>query len=160
MKKVIVILSLIMVIASIPACNKSTLPLQEKCSAGATKFVEDLKFEVANYTHHYNKKLDACLVRVDVRLCCPKNLTLLGCWAQSKELDAYLNYLRYCGEPDTHEYVHDIALYNVFENKKIGHCGDIITNFSRPGVTILCSINNKDIQFNEFENIIKQYMEE
>jgi hypothetical protein len=117
---------------------QSTLALQEKCTEGAKKFIERLNAPTT-YTCHYNKKHDACFSRVgyylgqikeDVKLIDGKTMTLI-----------HPNWM--------------VTLYNVFDGKMIGNCAYVGTEKQECWVG-----NSKCKTIDEFENLIRPFMEE
>jgi hypothetical protein len=143
--KIIVLLSIsILVFAVIPVYGQSTLSLQEKCSEGAKKFVERLD-SVVTYDSHYNKKLDKCFIRVGFYFGVEKEKLN---WGNGKT-----TALRH---PQTMQ-----ALYNVFDGKMIGR------SFLNGMKMEICYVENTkckphddpDLMIDEFENLIRPYME-
>ena len=140
MKIVVLVIAFlfVLVLAVIPVYAQSTLALQEKCAAGAKTFVEHLD-SVASYYFHYNKKLDKCFIHVGFYLGLTKKTI--------NRNDGKTIILR-----DRHWMV---ALYNVFDSKMIGNCDYIDTETQECWVE-----KTKCKTIEEYENIIKPYMEE
>ena len=135
--KIIAVLS-ISVLVVIPAYAQSTLALQEKCSEGAKKFIERLD-SVVSYDSHYNKKLDKCFIRVGFYFGVEKEKLN---WGNGKTTT-----LRH---PQTMQ-----ALYNVFDGKMIGNCAYVGM------VKQECWVGNTKCKtIDEFENLLRPYMEE
>ena len=138
MGKIIAVFSIfILVLVGIPAYAQSTLFLQEKCTEGAKIFVERLNAS-DTYISHYNKKHDACFIRVgfyfgqikeDIKLGKGKNMTL-----------KHPNWM--------------VTLYNVFDGKMIGNCAYVGMEKQECWVG-----NSKCKTIDEFENLIRPYME-
>jgi len=126
------------VTASSSSHAQSTLELQEKCAEGAKAFVLRLD-SVAAYDVHYSKKLDGCFLRAGF---------YLGSTSEDMKLpDGKVMALKH---PHTMQ-----ALYNVFDGKMIG-------NFGLIGMEVQnCWIaNTKCKTIDEFENLLKPYLEQ
>lgn len=66
MKTILVLLVAVSLLIPISVNAQSTLPLQQKCSEGAHRFLERHSFKgIINHVSHYNKKLDRCFIRID-----------------------------------------------------------------------------------------------
>lgn len=146
MEKIIVSLGiLVLVLAVMPLYAQSTLPLQEKCAEGGKAFVERLD-SVFSYDSHYNKKLDKCLIRVGFYFGVSKEKLNIG-----NGKTAALKH------PQTMQ-----ALYNVFDGKMIGK------TYSNGMKMEICYVGNTEckphddpyLMMEEFENLIRPYMEE
>jgi hypothetical protein len=137
-KIIAVLIISIFVFAVIQAYSQSTLPLQEKCAEGAKKFVERLDSPTA-YTCHYNKKLDRCFSRVGYYLDQIKEDIKLGD-GKTKMLK-HPNWM--------------VVLYDVYDGKMIGNCSYVGMEKQECWVG-----NTKCKTIDEFENLIRPYMEE
>jgi len=120
------------------ASAESTIPFQEKCSKAAKEFVERLD-SPTTFNSHYNKKLDTCFMRVGFYL------------GQIKE-----NVKLADGSNKTLKHPEwMVALYSVFDEKMIGNCAYVGTGKQECWVgTTKCKT------IDEFENLIRPYMEE
>ena len=146
MKKLITSLGIFtLVLAVTPVYAQSTLPLQEKCAEGGKTFVERLE-SVVSYNTHYNKKLDKCFIRVGFYF-----------GVEEEKLDMGNGKKVTLKHPQTMQ-----ALYNVFDGKLIGKT-------SSNGMKIeTCYVENTKckphddpyLMIEEFENLIRPYMEE
>lgn len=117
---------------------QSTLPLQEKCSEGARKFVESIAAPTS-YNCHYNKILDRCFLRV-------------GYYLGQIQEDLKL------GNGITKTIKHPqwmVVLYDAFDGKKIAVCAYTGSKKEECWVG-----NTKCKSEEEFENLIRPYMEE
>src|SRR5574337_180973 len=126
------------IISAAPTYAQSTLPLQERCSAGAAQLVGRLD-AVAAYTSHYNKNLDQCFARVGFYLGQIEEQVQLG-----------------NGRTITLKHPHwAVTLYRVFDNKILGACSFIGTSKQE---CVLGNTTPKTIE--EFEGLVAPYMEE
>lgn len=128
----------LLVMPCIAVSAESTLPLQERCAAGAAQLVGRLDSVVA-YTSHYNKNRDQCFARVGFY------------FGQVDETMQLRN-----GRSITLKHPHwMVNLYRVFDSKIIGSCAYIGTSRQECwlGDTTQSSIE-------EFEALVTTYMEE
>jgi hypothetical protein len=140
MKRLFLVLFFTVVMVS-PVNAQSTLVLQEKCAEGAKKFFLDCggyssrsedSSITCNYTSHYNKKLDKCFIRI--------NCVTLHLKHKEGEL----------GEANTLCF----QVIDIFKRKLHGEY-ETLPVFSR------CEVGNKKCDsLEEFETLIKPYMEE
>jgi hypothetical protein len=124
---------------------QSTLALQEKCAEGAKKFFLDrinlyggsqgifrdvTGVSLNDFTSHYNKKLDKCFLRIDYHH-----------WPKDKNESA----------------INTTDIWNVFEGTLLG-----CVAYSGLDLSVSpCKVENRTcISGNEFEALIKPYMEE
>jgi hypothetical protein len=139
MKKFLLLFAIAWAISTSSSAHaQSTLALQEKCAEGAKVFILRLD-SVASYDSHYSKKLDGCFLRAGV---------YLGSTSEDMKLpDGKIKTLKH---PHTMQ-----SLYNVFDGKMIG-------NFSLIGTEVQdCWIaNTKCKTIDEFENLLKPYLEQ
>lgn len=121
---------------AIPIYAQSTLAIQEKCTEGAKKLVEDSK-EVTAYTSHYNKNLDKCFMRVRINFA-PIEVDVKGAKGKIIKQRFWM-----------------VSLVNVFEKKFIGE-------FAYLGMEMqVCWFGNTRCEpIDEFEKLIRAYMEE
>ncbi len=136
-KKSIILAPLMMLLFALPLYAESTLALQEKCSKGAGQFVERLN-NVESFISHYNKKRDQCFIRV-------------GFYLGVKTEDITLNNKKYTLRHPQWM----VSLYNVFDGKILGNCS--YTGMEKQDCWIE---NTKCNNIDEFEKLIKPYLEE
>ena len=137
MKNMVASALFVMVLAVLPVYAQSTMPLQETCAEGAKKLIKGAT-DVTTSTSHYNKKLDKCFMRV-------------GFYFAQIEEDVKV------GDRNiTVKHPHwMVSLYNVFDSKVIGNCAYI------GGAKQECWVKNtKCKSIDEFDNLIRPYMEE
>lgn len=113
------------------------LALQERCAEGAKNFVERLNAP-ESYISHYSKKRDACFIRVGFYLGVIKDDVTI------KDKSYVLKHPHWM-----------VASYNVFDGKGIGNCAYIGMENQECWVE-----NTKCKTIEEFENLIRPYMEE
>lgn len=133
------ILLFAVVLAAASSVNaQSTLALQEKCAKKTTEFIQRLDTPTA-YDSHYSKKLDGCFLRTG---------SYFGSKSEEIKLpDVKVKTLKH---PHTMQ-----ALYNVFDGKMIG-------NFELIGLDVQsCWVKNTKCKtIDEFENLLKPYLEQ
>ena len=138
MMKVLLLFVVALAAATSPANAQSTLALEEKCAEGATKLLQRLETPT-NYDSHYSKKLDGCFLRTG---------SYFG--SKSEEIQLPDGRIKTIKHPHTIQF-----LYNVFDGKIIG-------NFELIGLDVQsCWVaNSKCKTIDEFENLLKPYMEQ
>ncbi len=138
MIKFILLFAVVLAVATSSADAQSTLTLQEKCAEGATKLLQRLDTPTT-YDSHYSKKLDGCFLRT-------------GSYFGSESEDTKLPN----GKVITLKHPHTMqVLYNVFDGKMIG-------NFELIGFEVQsCWVKNTKCKtIDEFENLLKPYLEQ
>jgi len=95
MKKILVLLAVVSLLAPISVKAQSTLSLQEKCAEGAEKFFEHYKKETGainlSYTCHYNKFFDTCYILIEEPV--PSDLSTLHHYRTRQIWDIFENRL-------------------------------------------------------------------